>query len=233
MGMGPAVIRPLLDAFDGMPIHVRQLAEMFRKHGRAIKHSDGTIKELDASDVPDALRDGWKKDSWATPDRIVASGKGNRPYPAEYLDSDYITDHLARFDGGATRFYRTASLNEYGPGNAGTTFVFPTSEIDDLIGEANGDPKRLGVLLGLGEDFFVDKNGNAVQITRADFSFEELANGNLRMPRGDEGGAGSMWIPGGYLPKGIPESVFTTHPNASGADPSVGGTWGSFTPFRL
>jgi hypothetical protein len=34
MGMGP-VVRSLKDALDGMPVHVRQLAEMFRKHGRS------------------------------------------------------------------------------------------------------------------------------------------------------------------------------------------------------
>lgn len=233
MGMGSAVVRPMLDAFDGLPVHVRQLAEMFRKHGQKITHSDGTVKALDATDVPEALRDGWRKDAWHTPDRVVGSGKPNRPHPTQYLDADYIEQHLARFEGGATRFYRSDSLGTHGPGNVGTTFVFPTSEIDDIIAQADGDPKRLGVMLGLGEDFFVDAAGNSVAITRADFSYEELANGNLRMPRGDEGGAGSMWIPGGYLPEGIPEAVFSTHRGATGSDPSVGGTWGSFSRFQL
>lgn len=233
MGAVGSLVRPVLRAFDELPVHTRQLAEMFRKHGQKITHSDGTVKALDATDVPDALRDGWRKDSWHTPDRVVDSGKPNRPHPTQYLDADYIQQHLARFDDGATRFYRSDSLENYGPGNSGTTFVFPTSEIDDIITQADGDPKRLGVMLGLGEHFFVDDSGAAVRITRADFSADELANGNLRMPRGDEGGAGSMWIPGGYLPEGIPESVFSTHPGATGADPSVGGSWGSFSPFRL
>lgn len=82
-------------------------------------------------------------------------------------------------------------------------------------------------------NFFVDANGNAVDITRADFSYEEIVNGNLRMPRGNEAGANEAWIPGGYLPEGIPEAVLNTHPDAGRGDPSAGGTWGSYTPFRL
>lgn len=232
MSIGRAVIRPLKDALDGTPVHVRQLAEMFRRHGQKQNTTTGRVGDLDSSDVPDALRDGWKKDSWHTPDRVVGTGKPHRPYPAEYLDNDYIQQHLAQFEGGATRFYRSDSLGTYGPGNQGTTFVFPTSEIDDIIARADGDPRRLGTMLGLGENFFVDANGAAVPITRADFSFEELAGGNLRMPRGTEAGANSQWIPGGYLPEGIPEAVFNTHPGAGPGDHGVGGSWGTFTPFR-
>lgn len=53
------------------------------------------------------------------------------------------------------------------------------------------------------------------------------------MPRGNEAGANEAWIPGGYLPEGIPEAVLNTHPDAGRGDPSAGGTWGSYTPFRL
>lgn len=202
------VIKSLTNALDGVPIHVRQLAEMFRKHGQKQKRNNSDVVDLDGTEVPSTLRDGWKPDSWHTPDRVVASGKPNRPYPAEYLDADYIDGHIAQFDGGATRFYRADSLGKYGPGNQGTTFVFPTSEIDNIIKQADGDPKRLGEMLGLGENFFVDADGNAVEIVRADFSYDDIANGNVRMPRGNEGGANAQWIPGGYLPEGIPEAVF-------------------------
>jgi len=233
MRIGSEVVRPMMNSLEGMPVHVRQLAQMFRKHGQKQNQSTNRVTDLDATDVPQPLRDGWKKDSWHTPDRVVGSGKPNRPYPAEYLDADYIQQHMQRFEGGATRFYRSESLDRYGPGNQGTTFVFPTSEIDNIIQQADGDPEKLGVMLGLGENFFVDANGNAVDITRADFSYEEIVNGNLRMPRSNEAGANEAWIPGGYLPEGIPEAVLNTHPDAGRGDPSAGGTWGSYTPFRL
>ncbi|WP_243231922.1 hypothetical protein [Microbacterium sp. CIAB417] len=208
------VVRAMKDALDGVPVHVRQLSEMFRKHGNAHRRSNSEVNDLDR--VPPELRAGWKTDSWHTPDRVVGAGKPNRPYPAEYLDSDYIRQHLARFDGGATRFYRAESLGNYGPGNQGTTFVFPTSEIDNIIDQAGGDPRRLGEMLGLGEDFFVDSDGNAVDIVRADFSFEEIMNGNLRMPQGNEAGANAQWIPGGYLPEGLPEAVFNVSDMGTG-----------------
>lgn len=227
------VVRSIKDSLDGMPVHVRQLAEMFRKHGQKQNRNTSEVQNLDSADVTHPLKDGWKPDSWYTPDRVVASGKPNRPYPGEYLDNEYITQHLDRFADGATRFYRADSLERYGPGNQGTTFVFPSSEIDRIRLEAGNDPGKLGQMLGLGENFFVDGDGNAVDVVRADFSYEDIANGNLRMPRGDEGGANAQWIPGGYLPEGIPEAVFNVHPDASGADPSVGGSFGSFTPFRV
>ncbi|MFS0868096.1 hypothetical protein AB3M83_12285 [Microbacterium sp. 179-B 1A2 NHS] len=226
MGMSQ-VTRQIKDSLDGMPVHVRQLAEMFRKHGQKQQRNTGRVDDLDATDVPEALRDGWKKDSWHTPDRVVGTGKSNRPYPAEYLDADYIEQHIRRFDGGATRFYKQDSLGKYGPGNAGTTFVFPTSEIDSIIESAGGNRERLGEMLGLGKDFFEP----GTTIVRADFSYDEIAGGNLRMPRGNEGGANAQWIPGGYLPEGIPEAVFTVNPSSTGANPSVGGTWGQFSEF--
>lgn len=214
--IGEAIIRPLKNSLDDMPVHVRQLADMFRKHGKKQKRNDSEVTDLDNTGVPQELSDGWKKDSWHTPDRVVAGGKQNRPYPAEYLDNDYIQQHIARFDDGATRFYRADSLDKYGPGNNGTTFVFPTSEIDDIIKKADGDPTKLGTMLGLGENFFVDADGKAVDIIRADFDPEQLMNGNIRMPRGTEGGANAQWIPGGYLPEGIPEAVFNVSDGSGG-----------------
>ncbi len=233
MSIGSAVIRPLKNALDDMPVHVRQLSEMFRKHGQKQNRNTNRVDDLDGTNVPAALRDGWRKDSPHTPDRIVGTDKPHRPDPAEYLDADYIQQHLQRFEGGATRFYRQESLERWGPGNQGTTFVFPTSEIDDIIADAGGDPKKLGVMLGLGEDFFVDANGSAVPIMRADFSPQELRAGDLRMPTGNEGGAVQQWIPGGYLPEGIPETVFNTPAAATGADYSVGGTFGRWSEFEL
>ncbi|MFT4215262.1 MAG: hypothetical protein QM622_10870 [Microbacterium sp.] len=225
MSIGRAVIRPLKNSLDDMPVHVRQLAEMFRKHGVKQDAARGRVEGLDAAKVPDDLQKAWKTDSVWMPDDVVGAGKGNRPDPGDYLDEDYVKKHLERFKDGGTRFYRPSSLDTYGPGNAGTTFVFPTSEVDDLIAQAGGDPEKLGVLLGLGEDFFPADG----VVTRADFTYDELQAGDLRIPSGNEGGADQeKWIPGGYLPEGLREAVFTTHPHATSADPSVGGTWGSF-----
>lgn len=39
---------------------------------------------------------------------------------------------------------------------------------------------------------------------------------NLRMPSGNEVGANSHWIPGGYTDGGVPEAVTDLIPNISG-----------------
>ncbi len=208
MGIGSEVIRPLKNSLDGMPVHVRQLAEMFRKHGQKQRRNTGRVDELDATDVPEALREGWRGD-W-TPLDVVRAGKGDRPDPHDYLDGDYIRTHLDQFSDGATRIYRTESLEGWGPGNNNTTYVFPTDKLNDVIAAADGDPVRLSDALGLPKDFFV---GADVQLR--DFAPHELDG--LRLPSGNEGGTDlDAWIPGGYLPSGIPEAVIDIPETATG-----------------
>lgn len=206
-------------ALDEMPVHTQQLFHMFRKHHG--KNAKTRQEFLDADRTARDLAEQVKyKDVWHTPDRVVATGKGHRPYPGGYLDADYIREHLDLFKDGATRFYKTADLDAYGPGNKGTTFVIPTHELEALKEKANGDPKELGRLLGLGENFFVDANGNAMPVTKADFSAEDVANLNLRMADGNEGfgngGANSDWIPGGLLPDGNHEAVLSIDSESQG-----------------
>jgi hypothetical protein len=203
------------DSLDGMPIHVRQLAEMFRKHGQKQNRNTAGVNDLDATDVPEALRNGWKKDGHL-PNDVVGAGKGNRPDPKSYLDEGYIREHLDQFSEGATRIYKTDSIRDWGPGNnqavdgSNTAYVFPTDQLDRVIKEADGDPHKLSAMLGLPDDFFV---GADVQLR--DFAPEDLAG--LRMPSGNEGGTDvDHWIPGGYLPSGVPEAVIDIPGDATG-----------------
>lgn len=220
MSVGKAVIRPMKDALDGMPVHVRQLAEMFRKHKKKSRDNNDGVTDLDSTDVPEALQNGWKRDTW-TPNDVVNAGKGDRPDPGDYLDGDYIRQHLDQFENGATRIYRTESLNNYGPGNQGTTYVFPTDQLDNLMDQVDS-PTELADALGLPSDFFV---GADVQLR--DFGPHELDG--LRMPSGNEGGTDlDSWIPGGYLPSGIPEAVIDIPETATGLN--NGGFNPSFWP---
>ncbi|MEJ1089070.1 hypothetical protein WDU99_12175 [Microbacterium sp. Mu-80] len=226
MGLGPT-IRRVTDAMDGVPIHVRQLADMFRLHGAKTKRNGVDITDLDDTDiVPDSLQNGWKKDG-PTPNQIIDADKSTRPDPSEYLTDDYITKHKELFNEGATRFYTQENLDRYGPGNGGETFVFPTSEYDRIRAEAK-TPQELATNLGLSEDFFVDAD-----IVKAQFTLDELNNGKYHVPTGNEGGANAQWIPGGILPDGSAEVSFEIHPNATPSDPSVGGTWGKFEKFEF
>ncbi len=50
MSIGKAVIRPLKDALDGLPVHVRQLSEMFRRHGQRQRNNNAQVTGLDKYD---------------------------------------------------------------------------------------------------------------------------------------------------------------------------------------
>jgi hypothetical protein len=213
----------VVKAFDELPIHMKQLADLFRKHNK----KNGEVRTaIDATDIASARKvDGWKADG-PLPETIKGTKKGERPPVDTYLDEDYIRKHLARIEGGATRFYRADSLDEYGPGNKGTTFIVPTSEVQDIIDKASS-PEELGELLGLGKDFFVNADGSPTDVIRADFSPEDMKNLNLHMATGNEGygdgGANPDWIPAGLLPDGNHEAVIDIN------DRSEGGTYKPFT----
>ncbi|MEJ1089074.1 hypothetical protein WDU99_12195 [Microbacterium sp. Mu-80] len=211
-------IRPLLRALDDAPVHVRQLADMFRKHGNAHKRNKGDITDLDDRDlVPDSLQNGWKSDSDWTPDSVV-SWKGDAPDPSDYLDDDYITQHLDQFKDGASRIYFSDSLHQYGPGQAdNSTFVFPTSELQRVLDETGGDAHALADALGMKPEWFHvdnDLNKPLKDVEIRNFAPEELTN--LRVPSGNEAGANENWIPGGYLPTGVPEAVIDVPESATG-----------------
>lgn len=216
MSIGKAVIRPLKDALDDMPVHVRQLSEMFRKHGQKQHRNTSDVQNLDSADVVHPLQQGWRSDTEWTPNSIVDAGKFNRPDPESYLDADYIAQHLGQFENGATRIYVTDTLQNWGPGNnqvprntSNTTYVFPTDQLNALMQQVNS-PAELADALGLPNGFF---DGADVQLR--DFGPDELSG--LRVPSGNEGGTDpDRWIPGGYLPSGIPEAVIDIPTGATG-----------------
>lgn len=198
------VVRSMKDSLDGMPIHVRQLAEMFRKHGQKQNRNTSEVQNLDSADVTHPLKDGWNTKG-PTPQEVVDAGHGNRPDPSDYLDQSYIDKHLERFRDGASRIYISDNLAKYGPGNGGTTFVFPTSELQKIIDETGGDARELAVRLGMKPDYYLNADGSPVAVEIRNFDPSELSN--IRLPSGNEGGANPQWIPGGYLPTGDPEAV--------------------------
>ncbi|MFS0895750.1 hypothetical protein [Microbacterium sp. 179-I 3D3 NHS] len=214
MGIGSSVVRPMKNALDDMPVHVKQLAEMFRKHGRKQDRNTSEVQNLDSADIVHPLQNAWRSDTDWTPNDIVNAGQGNRPNPESYLDADYIQQHLARFDDGASRIYFSDSLHTWGPGNRGSTFVFPTSELQTILDETGGDATQLAIRLGLDPGDFYDPHGNPWPVEIRHFEPSELEN--LRIPSGNEGGANPQWIPGGYLPAGLPEAVIDVPETATG-----------------
>ncbi|BBZ10139.1 WXG100-like domain-containing protein [Mycobacterium branderi] len=133
-------------------------------------------------------------------DEILAMDKGTRPDPSEYLSPEYIERHLEKFNDGATRFMLKDTFEDFGIGQVdGTSFVFPTSEIDALMEATKGDSTALEQALGLPNGYLKDN------VIRVDIS--DPQHYSLRMPSGNEAGANDYWIPGGFLPHGMPEAV--------------------------
>jgi hypothetical protein len=133
-------------------------------------------------------------------DEIIAMEKGARPDPSEYLPQEYIQHHLEQFDKGGTRFMLKDTFDDFGIGQVdGTTFVFPSSEIDALMEATKGDSRALEQALGLPDGYFKD---NVIRV-----DIQDLEPYNFRIPSGNEAGANAKWLPGGLLPQGMPEAV--------------------------
>jgi hypothetical protein len=108
MSIGKAVIRPLKDALDGLPVHVRQLSEMFRRHGQRQSHSTHEVTNLDSiraastdGRVPDTPAPGADRGDGRDYLGRYATGQENKPWAdkekiglehyAEDNDVDVIT----------------------------------------------------------------------------------------------------------------------------------------------
>ena len=134
-------------------------------------------------------------------DEILALEKGSRPDPAEYLSPEFIQDHLSQFHDGAAKFMPEENFQRYGIGQVdGTSFMLSKHEADELIRSASGDMRAMERALGLPQGY-LEENG----VVRIDVPDPE--NYNLRVPSGNEAGANSQWLPGGYLPDGLREAV--------------------------
>jgi hypothetical protein len=131
----------------------------------------------------------------ATINKILSIKKGERPNPGNYLSRKYINSHLSMFYDGVTKI-QPQSPTKY-LGSPLGTFVIPKSVADELIYKSGGDVAKLEKLLGINPG---DLGSSPVRI--------DIHNPTgLRMPNGNEIGANSQWIPGGYTSGGIPEAI--------------------------
>ncbi|WP_204806105.1 hypothetical protein [Mycobacterium riyadhense] len=173
---------------------LRQLAD-----GSSASHPPSDGSPSDGRGVPgDEVSTGLSPE---TRDDIIATPKGSRPDPSEYLSPEYIEQHLDRFADGATRFMPESNLEKYGIAQRdGTSFVIPKSEADAMIEATRGNPRAMEAELGLPEGFLDSNN-----LVRVDIAHPREFN--LRIPSGNEAGANDQWIPGGVLPNRTPEAV--------------------------
>lgn len=132
---------------------------------------------------------------------ILQMPKGSRPEAVKYLEPEYVSEHLAQFDKGASRFTTKATLDKYGIAREdGTTFIMPKHEADQLIASTKGDKRALEKALGLPDNTLESNTLMRVDIPGP----RDL---NIRIPSGNEAGANEKWLPGGKLPDGNNEAV--------------------------
>lgn len=124
---------------------------------------------------------------------------GDKPNPEEYLSNDYIDNHLSKFD--ETGCYKIISDKRGEPsGTIGeeSVFVLNGEDVDKMIDEANGDPRKLEEALAMKTGYL----GDNPYIIRCDKPH------NLRMATGNEPNAWQdEWCLCGVTRDGTNEAV--------------------------
>lgn len=144
---------------------------------------------------------------------ILSTEKGKRPAPETYLSKKYIRNHLKKFNNGVSMVMGLESYNKYVVhaekiGRADGCFVMPKYVCDEIDKKFNGDISVYETSLSFNVGYFSSQGG----LVRIDvFDISDL---NLRMSSGNEGGANSYWLPGGFTMGGIPEVVVNPIPKS-------------------
>jgi hypothetical protein len=145
-----------------------------------------------------SLNEGWNADR--VYDEVLSAPHGARPDPSSYLSKPQIDTHMSKFDQGAVRFTSRNGIREFGTVGPDGGFVLPRSEFDKVLSESKGDLRVVEKKLGLDNGYLGENDTIAVYIRPEDMK-------NIRIPSGNEGGANSQWVPGGYTNGGVPEAV--------------------------
>lgn len=157
--------------------------------------TNATAKVITASGIlNDAFLPGWDAV------RVLKYTKGARPQPNVYLKSQYIEQHLAKFDEGAVRFTSRSSLTSYGTLGPDGGFVLPKKEFDSILQETGGNLAAIERKLGFDTGYLASDDLLIAIIEKDDIV-------NLRLASGNEGGANKFWIPGGYTSGDVSEAI--------------------------
>ena len=138
---------------------------------------------------------------------ILAIPKGERPDPATYLDKKYMKRHLNQFRDGVSFVmgldnYVMYVLARKSIGREDNScFVMPKSVCDEIAKAGKGKISVYEQALGFEPGYF-QGHGGLVRIDVID-----VADLHIRIPSGNEAGANSWWVPGGYTSGGVPEAV--------------------------
>ena len=138
---------------------------------------------------------------------ILAIPKGERPDPATYLDRKYMKRHFNQFcDGvsfvmGLDNYVMYVLARKSIGREDNSCFVMPKSVCDEIAKAGKGKISVYEQALGFEPGYF-QGHGGLVRIDVID-----VADLHIRIPSGNEAGANSWWVPGGYTSGGVPEAV--------------------------
>lgn len=141
---------------------------------------------------------------------IINTPHGQRPDPSTYMTESEIGAHLAKFDDGAIRFTSKSKYDQYGTYGTSDAFVMPKSDFERVMKESKGDLRVVEQKLGLDKGYLSGSDTLIVYVEKKDIT-------GLKVPSGNEGGANSHWLPGGYTSGGVAEATmnFSNKPNVT------------------
>lgn len=148
---------------------------------------------------------GWTKE------RLMATAKGSRPNPSEYLSADYIANHIKLFEDEGGAFVAVKSWIEKGnyPAFPLRKYVMLRSDMMAAIQEYRNTNNIEVLEKALGYDIGSLKN---VQNEMFVFSLDK-SKFRFELPDGNELGANSYWTPGGQTSGGAKEAVVIDREN--------------------
>lgn len=144
----------------------------------------------------------------------VTKPKGNIPTPDKYLDANYITNHINKFnqEGGAFIIRKSDIINPNYNKLVDRKFIGLKSEMETVINKYKNAGKDKQILideLDLGNNYFSSANDDVFLVTvepNKGFVFD--------IPTGNEIGAYvGQWVPGGYTKHGTAEAVISNSSN--------------------
>jgi hypothetical protein len=133
----------------------------------------------------------------------VTVRKFNRPDPTTYLTQSAINKHLSMFRDQPCLFLTRSAFDNFcknGIGRKDGQFLIPKDIGDRLEKQLRQKSTFAAAEAELGIPTGAWGGQEIIRVTVNDIP-------NLRMASGNEAGANKYWMPGGYLPNGLPEAV--------------------------
>ncbi|KAI1709785.1 hypothetical protein DdX_11178 [Ditylenchus destructor] len=171
--------------------------------------------DVDYPNIP--FINGWTKISVKEFNATV----GHFPEVDVYLHKNYIRAHIRLFAKGASFLIGAQVLDKYGRDLIGrpdnTQFVTTARDMDDILDKANGNITVIEEELGIPAGGWSGKDMRRIDILKPRLL-------HVRVPTGNEAGTNHLWIPGGYMPTGLPEAVIDRVPKGMYTETKVPGT---------